>query len=93
MYLLPAILDKAAAVTEVARRLGARRVIAGGDSLLDERMLRTADAGIHPAHGELHVTGFTAAHCRSTIGSGAAAGDEILNWYAAEAAASEGTGG
>lgn len=81
LYLLPAALDKAPAVAEVATRLGAARVVAGGDSLLDERMLRDADAAIRPAHGELHVTGFSVAHCRTTTGRGAAAGDEILDWY------------
>jgi hypothetical protein len=82
LYLLPATLDKAPAVAEVAARLGATRVIAGGDSLLDERMLRDADAAIRPAHGELHVTGYTAPNCRTTVGRGAAAGDEIMDWYA-----------
>jgi hypothetical protein len=81
LYLLPAALDKAPAVAEVAARVGAARVVAGGDSLLDERMLRDATAAIHPAHGELHVTGFSAANCRTTAGRGAAAGDEIIGWY------------
>jgi hypothetical protein len=81
LYLLPAHLDKASAVAEVATRLGADRVVAGGDSLLDADMLRAADAAIRPAHGELHVTGFTAPRCRSTAASGLAAGDEILDWY------------
>jgi hydroxymethylpyrimidine pyrophosphatase-like HAD family hydrolase len=84
LYLLPASLDKAPAVAEVAARFGASRVVAGGDSLLDERMLRAADAAIRPAHGELHVTGFTAPHCRTTVGRGAAAGDEIVSWYASQ---------
>jgi hypothetical protein len=82
LYLLPATLDKAPAVAEVAARLNAARVVAGGDSLLDARMLRTADAAIRPAHGELHVTGFSAPNCRTTTGRGAAAGDEIMEWYA-----------
>jgi hypothetical protein len=84
LYLLPGTLDKAPAVAEVAGRLQARRVVAGGDSLLDACMLREADAAIRPAHGELHVTGFTAPHCRTTAGRGAAAGDEILDFYAAQ---------
>lgn len=84
LYLLPEVLDKAAAVAEVARRVGARRVVAGGDSLLDQRMLATADAAIRPAHGELHVTGYSAANCRTTAGHGAAAGDEIMDWYLGE---------
>jgi hypothetical protein len=87
LYLLPRSLDKAPAVTEMAARLGATRLIAGGDSLLDERMLRTADAAIRPAHGELHVTGFAAPHCRTTAGRGADAGDEILDWYTEQLAA------
>jgi hypothetical protein len=82
LYLLPAALDKAPAVAEVAARLDAARVVAGGDSLLDARMLRSADAAIRPAHGELHVTGFSAPNCRTTAGRGAAAGDEIMQWYA-----------
>jgi hydroxymethylpyrimidine pyrophosphatase-like HAD family hydrolase len=84
LYLLPDALDKAAAVAEVARRVDARRVVAGGDSLLDQRMLAAADAAIRPAHGELHVTGYSAPNCRTTAGHGAAAGDEIMDWYAEE---------
>ena len=84
LYLLPEVIDKATAVAEVAERVGARRVVAGGDSLLDERMLTTADAAIRPAHGELHLTGYSAPNCRTTTGHGAAAGDEIMDWYADE---------
>jgi hypothetical protein len=84
LYLLPEVLDKAAAVAEVAERVGARRIVAGGDSLLDQRMLSTADASIRPAHGELHLTGYSAPNCRTTTGHGAAAGDEIMDWYADE---------
>jgi hydroxymethylpyrimidine pyrophosphatase-like HAD family hydrolase len=84
LYLLPEVLDKAAAVAEVAERLGAQRVVAGGDSLLDQQMLSTADASIRPAHGELHLTGYSAPNCRTTTGHGAAAGDEIMDWYVAE---------
>jgi hydroxymethylpyrimidine pyrophosphatase-like HAD family hydrolase len=84
LYVLPEVLDKATAVAEVAARTGAGRVVAGGDSLLDEGMLRSADAAIRPAHGELAVTGYTAPNCRTTAGRGAAAGDEIMEWYATE---------
>lgn len=84
LYLLPASLDKAAAVAHVAGRLAADRVVAGGDSLLDAGMLRAADAAIRPAHGELHLTNFSLPHCRTTVASGAAAGDEIINWYGAQ---------
>jgi hypothetical protein len=30
----------------------------------------------------LHRAGFAVAHCRTTASAGAAAGDEILGWYA-----------
>jgi phosphoserine phosphatase len=84
LYLLPTGLDKAAAVAHAAERLGAGRVVAGGDSLLDADMLRAAHAAIRPAHGELHLTGFTSPHCLTTASAGAAAGDEILDWYVAQ---------
>jgi hydroxymethylpyrimidine pyrophosphatase-like HAD family hydrolase len=84
LYLIPEALEKASAVAEVAQRIGAQRVVAGGDSLLDQRMLATADAAIRPAHGELHVTGYSAPNCRTTAGHGAAAGDEIMDWYTKE---------
>lgn len=84
LYLLPEVLDKATAVAEVAARVGAGRVVAGGDSLLDAGMLGAADAAIRPAHGELAVTGYSAPNCRTTDGRGAAAGDEIMDWYATE---------
>jgi hydroxymethylpyrimidine pyrophosphatase-like HAD family hydrolase len=89
LYLLPAALDKAPAVAEVAARTGAARIVAGGDSLLDAEMLRAADAAIRPAHGELHVTGFSAPNCRTTTGRGAAAGDEIMQWYRGQAGTHE----
>jgi hypothetical protein len=81
LYLLPEVLDKAVAVTHVAERLSADRLVAGGDSLLDAGMLRAADAAIRPAHGELHATGFALPGCRVTRDCGAAAGDEIIEWY------------
>lgn len=83
LYLLPTGLDKAAAVAHAAERLGADRFVAGGDSLLDADMLRAAHAAIRPAHGELHLTGFTSPHCLTTASAGAQAGDEILDWYVA----------
>lgn len=89
LYLMPAALDKAPAVAEVAARIGAARVVAGGDSLLDAGMLRAADAAIRPAHGELHVTGFSAPNCRTTAGRGADAGDEIMQWYGRQAGTHE----
>ncbi|MEV0458193.1 hypothetical protein [Catellatospora methionotrophica] len=81
LYLVPTVLDKAWAVAGVAERLAADRVVAGGDSLLDEGMLLAADRAVRPAHGELHTAGFRAPHCHTTATSGAAAGAEISHWY------------
>jgi hypothetical protein len=81
LYLLPAVLDKAVAVTHVAERLAADRLVAGGDSLLDAGMLWAADAAIRPAHGELHAGGIAPPDCLVTRHCGAAAGDEIIEWY------------
>ena len=84
LYLLPVALDKAAAADHVVERLAAERVVAGGDSLLDLGLLLSADAAIRPAHGELHVGEVALPGCRVTRASGAAAGDEILRWYAGQ---------
>ena len=83
LYLVPETLDKSVAVARLARRLGAERVFAGGDSLLDAGMLRSASAAIRPNHGELHRAGFSAPRCEVTADDGLAAGEEIVTWYAA----------
>jgi hypothetical protein len=84
VHLVPAALTKSAAITELAHRTGARLVLAAGDSLLDIDMLRQADAGIHPAHGELATTGWSHPTVARTQASGVGAGAEILRWlYAA----------
>jgi hypothetical protein len=82
LYLVPGVLDKALAVAQLRERLGADQVIAGGDSLLDAAMLRSAGKSIRPCHGELHRIGFTAPNCRVTMEQGPCAGDEIVDWYA-----------
>jgi len=86
LYVVPAALCKSVAVAEVAERVSAGRVVAGGDSLLDAEMLAAADAAIRPAHGELHAVGWSADNCVTTTQAGPLAGDEILDWYAAQAA-------
>ncbi|WP_158566915.1 HAD family hydrolase [Actinomadura craniellae] len=80
VYCLPRSLTKAAAAAEVARRTGARVMLAAGDSLLDQDLLMVADAGIRPAHGELADTGWQAPQVSVTAGSGVAAGEEIARW-------------
>lgn len=80
LYCVPAALTKSAAVSEIARRTAADRVIAAGDSLLDIDLLERADRGIHPAHGEIFDSGWSAPHVRQTASSGARAGEEIAVW-------------
>ncbi|WP_436772935.1 HAD family hydrolase [Yinghuangia sp. YIM S09857] len=80
LYFVPESLTKGAAVDEVRRRTGADTVLAAGDSLLDIELLRAADEGIRPAHGELAETGWTAPHVTVTRHAGVRAGEEILAW-------------
>lgn len=87
IYWVPRSLTKSAAVREVARRTGARSVLAAGDSLLDLDLLDCADLAIRPAHGELHDSGWTASHVRCTESVGARAGEEIARWFVETASA------
>jgi hypothetical protein len=80
VYCVPNLLCKSAAAAEVCRRSGARRMLAAGDSLLDTDLLLAADAAIRPRHGELHDTGWSAAHLTVTRSSGVMAGAEIVRW-------------
>ncbi|MBT8224142.1 MAG: HAD family hydrolase [Dactylosporangium sp.] len=90
LYLVPVALDKAAAVARLAARLGTDEVFAGGDSLLDAQMLRSASASIRPNHGELNQTGFSAPNCQATVEGGTPAGDEIVAWYLSRAGLGDG---
>ncbi|MBN1174119.1 MAG: hypothetical protein JXA67_18245 [Micromonosporaceae bacterium] len=85
LYLVPQTLDKAVGVARLASWIGAGEVYAGGDSLLDARMLREATAAIRPNHGELHRMSFVAERCEVTVEDGLGAGEEILAWYARRA--------
>ena len=85
VYCVPAALTKAAAAREVADLLGAERLVAAGDSLLDGALLEEADAGIRPAHGELHDQGWTRPHVAVTEDTGVRAGEEVARWLRAEA--------
>jgi phosphoglycolate phosphatase-like HAD superfamily hydrolase len=78
VYCVPEPLTKSAAVGEVARRTGCDRVIAAGDSLLDAELLESADAGVRPAHGELHEIAWRRPHVAVTGSRGVLAGEEIL---------------
>nr|WP_202523756.1 HAD family hydrolase [Kitasatospora sp. SID7827] len=78
VYAVPAPLSKGAALEEVRRRTGAATVLAAGDSLLDADLLRTADLGWRPGHGELAETGWTADGVTALTETGVHAGEEIL---------------
>ncbi|WP_067461887.1 HAD family hydrolase [Actinomadura macra] len=77
VYCLPASLTKSTAAAEVARRTGASRTLAAGDSLLDIDLLESADAAVRPAHGELHGAGWTSPATVVTASCGIIAGEEI----------------
>ena len=78
LYCVPAPINKADALAEVARRTGAATVIAAGDSLLDQGMLELADLAFRPLHGELHDAGFAAPQLRLSSVRGILAGEEML---------------
>jgi hypothetical protein len=80
LYCVPVPLTKTAAIAEIARRLGASRILAAGDSLLDAGMLEAADAGIRPRHGELGAAGWAREHVVVTESTGILAGEQILQW-------------
>jgi len=76
---VPEPLDKAAAVREVAQRVGSTRILAAGDSAVDRSMLEAADFGIRPAHGELFEQELGCApSVRVTTRSGIAGGEELV---------------
>jgi hypothetical protein len=87
LYWVPKTLTKSAALSEVRRRLDAVVILAAGDSLLDIDMLEIADAAIHPGHGEIAESGWTAPHVRRTDSVGALAGEDICRWFITEAQA------
>jgi hypothetical protein len=85
LYWVPRGLTKTAAVSEVADRVGAELVLAAGDSLLDRELLCYADRAIHPAHGELFTSGWSAPGVRRTLAAGVLAGQEIVEWLTDQA--------
>jgi hypothetical protein len=86
LYWVPEALTKSAAVAEVTRRVGADVVLAAGDSLLDTDLLLAADLGIHPRHGELYDTGWSAPNVVQTADAGVCAGEQIVAWFASTVA-------
>lgn len=84
LYVVPQPVDKAVAVAEVARRIGADTVVAAGDALLDAAMLRSATRAVHPSSGELADTGWSAPGVHRVPGVGAAGGEQIVDWLRAQ---------
>ncbi len=82
VYAVPGPLCKSAALAEVVRRVGAGgrpvTALAAGDSLLDAELLRAADHGWRPGHGELAETGWAGPGTTTLTEVGVAAGEEIL---------------
>ncbi|MEO3973251.1 HAD family hydrolase [Streptomyces sp. CAU 1734] len=83
VYAVPEPLTKSAAVREVARRTGAERILAAGDSLLDADLLLAADRGWRPGHGELADSGWDAPRVEALAERGVVAGEEILRRFLA----------
>ncbi|MFF8956185.1 HAD family hydrolase [Streptomyces sp. NPDC014894] len=81
IYAVPRPLTKSAAVREVARRVGADRILAAGDSLLDADLLLAADRAWRPGHGELADAGWSAPQVEALAERGVAAGEEILRRF------------
>jgi hypothetical protein len=84
LYWVPRSLTKSAAVAEVARRAECSLVVAAGDSLLDADLLEAAERGIAARHGELVASGWRAPQVAVTSHSGVRAGEEIVDWFAAQ---------
>jgi hypothetical protein len=92
LYVLPHGLDKAAAVAEVAHRVGHETgsttvVLAAGDTLLDWPMLCAAERAWVPAGSELDRLGMSAPHVTLTHEAGLAAGEQIVDAWLEVAAA------
>ncbi|WP_327122367.1 HAD family hydrolase [Streptomyces sp. NBC_01341] len=81
IYAVPKPLTKSAAMREVARRCGAVKTLAAGDSLLDADLLLAADQAWRPGHGELADSGWGAPNTEVLRERGAAAGEEILRRF------------
>lgn len=54
LYLVPQVVNKGSAVKYISSKEGNKPIIASGDSLLDFDLLRMADLGYIPGHGEIY---------------------------------------
>lgn len=90
IYTMPTAVCKSRAVAEVRARLvatgrldPAAPTLAAGDGALDAEMLRAADRGIRPRHGELEELGWSHPGIDVTSATGILAGEEIVDWFTA----------
>lgn len=86
VYLVPFPVSKNRAIEQVKQKVGASKIIASGDSILDRGLLDFADYSIAPAHGELYresVAEPALRHYSFTSASGILAADEILQYVVA----------
>ncbi|MFJ9084989.1 HAD family hydrolase [Streptomyces sp. NPDC102384] len=81
VYAVPKPLTKGAAVSEVARRVGAGLTLGAGDSLLDADLLRVVDRGWRPGHGELADVGWVSPGVTVLGERGVAAGEAVLRGF------------
>jgi hydroxymethylpyrimidine pyrophosphatase-like HAD family hydrolase len=88
IYAIPLPLSKERAMTAVARRIGADRVLAAGDGSLDAGFLAAADAGIRPRHGELAETNWQHPTVQIAEHAGVLAADDITCWFGAQVGSS-----
>ncbi|WP_186321374.1 HAD family hydrolase [Bacillus sp. FJAT-22090] len=79
LYIMPNCINKSTALQFVKERIGAKTVIAAGDSLLDFDMVMNADHGFIPCHGEAVLKrDLLPSHINITNSTGVLAGEEIL---------------
>ncbi|KZE72253.1 hydrolase [Paenibacillus jamilae] len=83
VYLVPAAVNKQAAVEHIRKLTNGGAVVASGDSLLDRCLLDYADYAIAPRHGELYreqLRDQLEINYRFTEVSGVYAADEIMEY-------------
>ena len=87
IYFIPSVVNKWEGVSFVKEQIGAKQVIAAGDSLLDLDMITQANYGIAPSHGEIYELLHQELTIPFTQQKGLLASEEILQFVATTAAA------
>ncbi len=78
LYLVPRVINKWSAIQRIVEITGDEQVFGAGDSLLDIPLVKGAQRGISPAHGELFEQFASDGDWNFTAASGMLAGEEIL---------------